>query len=110
MNARHTEFLDLATAAVTRGDYLSAMQYGLRAAGAPPERHELRCDAQMVLAATSLQLGDDEAALAYAVGAYLEACRLGDHLREERASALLAMVVAQHPHLKDDKAESLRWS
>ncbi|MDF2628601.1 MAG: hypothetical protein K0R39_2432 [Symbiobacteriaceae bacterium] len=110
MNVRHTEFLDLATAAVSRGDYLSAWQYGLRAAGAPTDRHEVRCDAHMVLATTSLQLGDDEVALAYAVGAHLEACRIGDHLREEKASAIVAMVVAQHPHLRDDKPESLHWS
>lgn len=99
MNGRHTDFLDLAAAAASRGDYLSAMQYGLRAVSAPRGQAGLRCDAQMLLAIVSLQLGDGPAALAYGVGAHLAACYAGDEQREEKAAAIVATVIAQHPYV-----------
>jgi len=101
MTGRHTDYLDLAEAAVSRRDYLSAMQYGLRAAGAPPEETGLRCDAQMLLAIVSLELGDGETALTYGVGAHLAACYGGDADREQKAEAIVAMIVAQYSYLSD---------
>lgn len=107
MIASHSEYYDRAAAAVSRRDYLSAMQYGLRAAGAPRDQAALRCDAQMLLAIISLELGDEEAALAYAVGAHLGACRLGDSDRTQRAEAIVTMVLAQCPHLVENSATHL---
>lgn len=99
MTVLHSGYLDRATAAASRGDYLSAMQYGLRAAGAPRDQAGLRCDAQMLLAIICQELDDPEAALAYGVGAHLAACRHGDEERSEKAEAIVAMIVAHHPHL-----------
>lgn len=107
MTGRHTDYLDLAEAAISRRDYLSAMQYGLRAAGAPPEETGLRCDAQMLLAIAALELGDGETALAYGVGAHLAACYVHDAEREQRAEAIVAMVVAQYSYLSDIHAPML---
>jgi hypothetical protein len=99
MSERHATYLELAEGAAARRDYLSAMQYGLWAAGAPTGAGGLRCDAELLLAMISLELGDPGGALAYAVGAQLRACRICDDARESRASGIVSMIVLQCPYL-----------
>lgn len=101
MDSRHSDYLARASGALSRRDYLTAMQFGLRAAGAPGHMALVRCDAQLVLALTSLELGAPVEALAYAVGAHLTASRAGDSWREEQAAALLETVVVIYPYLRD---------
>jgi hypothetical protein len=92
-------YLEQASGALSRRDYLTAMQLGRRAAAAPAAAAHLRADAYLVLAMSSLNLEAPQDALAYAVGACLVACRSGDDLREERAAAMISLVVAQYPYL-----------
>lgn len=96
------DYLAKATGAMTRGDYLSAVQFALRAVDAPREQPHVRCDAYMVLALTTLEMGLPEEALAYAVGAHLAARWAGDDGREEKAASLVALVVAQYPGVGTD--------
>ncbi|HYF92104.1 MAG TPA: hypothetical protein VD969_07640 [Symbiobacteriaceae bacterium] len=107
MSRHHTGYLDRAAAAASRGDYLSAMQYGLRAAGAHRDQAHLRCDALLLLAVICAELGDAEAALAYGVGAHLAAVRLRDAERAGKADAIVTMIVAQHPHLSEPSTRLL---
>jgi hypothetical protein len=102
MQTRHGDYLALASGALSRRDYLTALQFGLRAAGAPGDETPTRCDAYLVLAISSLELGAPEEALSYAVGAQLMACRCDDGWREEQAAALVAVLVAQFPYLRGE--------
>lgn len=95
----HGDYLDLAGAALSRRDFLAAMQYGLRAVHAPLAQPRHRCDAYLVLALSSLELGAPVDALAYAIGAHLAACRAGDEEREGQASSVVAVVMAHFPQL-----------
>ncbi len=101
METRQSDYLAQASGALSRGDYLTAMQFGLWAAGASGQELRTRCDAYLVLAITSLELGAPEDALSYAVGAHLMACQAEDEPREGQAAALVAVVVAHYPHLGD---------
>ncbi len=96
-------YLDKANGAVSRGDYLSAIQFALRAAMVPKGQEVLRCDAYMVLAVTSMEMEMGEEALSFAVGAMLVASWAKDEARQKKASALLSMVVGQFPHLKEER-------
>lgn len=97
----HVNYLERATGAMSRRDYLSAMQYGLLAAGVPRGHEQIRCDAYMLLALTSLELGSPEDALAFAVGAHLAARWSSDEMREEKAASIVSLVVAQSPRLAE---------
>ncbi|HYG60112.1 MAG TPA: hypothetical protein VD902_18755 [Symbiobacteriaceae bacterium] len=97
----HAGYLEMAVGAMSRRDYLSAMQFGLRAAGAPRDQQSLRCDAQLLLALIAVELSAPEEALAYAVGAHLTASHARDGEREERAEQVLGMVVTHFPQLAD---------
>lgn len=105
MQIKHETYLAMAHGAVSRRDFLSALQFGLRAAHVPHGVDDLRCDALLLLTLVSLELGAGEDALAFGVGAHLLACRAQDQGREERAAALVAMVIAHHPHLGEDSIE-----
>jgi hypothetical protein len=98
----HAVYLEQASDALFRRDYLTAMQWGLRAAAAPESLAPLRCDAYLVLAMTSLHLGAPEDALAYAVGAALLAQHSEDDRQDEQADAILALVLAQYPYLAEE--------
>lgn len=93
----HATFLERAAGAMSRRDYLSAIQFGLLAAGVPQGYEEIRCDAYMLLALSSLELGSPEDALSFAVGAHLAARWSGDEEREERAASIVSLVVAHLP-------------
>ncbi|HLN62401.1 MAG TPA: hypothetical protein VK464_12690 [Symbiobacteriaceae bacterium] len=99
METRQSDYLTLASGALSRGDYLTALQFGLWAAGTSGQELQTRCDAYLVLAITSLELGAPEDALGYAVGAHLMACQAEDEPREGQAAALVAVIVAHYPHL-----------
>jgi len=90
-----------AETAWARRDYLRAMHLGMRAARSLQGRDQSLCDAYVLLALTSLELEMPETALAYAVGANLAACRLGDARREGQAAATLELVTARYPYLRD---------
>lgn len=99
MPVQHAAYLVKAHGALSRRDYLTALQLGLRAAYAPRGQEVLRCEAHLLLALTSLELGAPEEALAYAVGAHLSACRLGDAAKEAQAAELVGFIVAAHQYL-----------
>lgn len=104
--AQHTVYLEQASGAVARGDFLGAIQLALRAAEVPRGQEQVRCDAYMLLALTNLEIGLGEHALAFAVGAHLAARWLRDDAREERASAMVSMVITRHPNLSADNTFS----
>lgn len=102
MELQRISDLDMATGAMTRRDYLTAMQFGLRAASVPKGQEDVRCDAYLLLALTSLELGLGEDALSFAVGAHLTAVWAGDCEREARAASIVSLVVTQYPRLSAD--------
>jgi hypothetical protein len=106
MEAEHLEYLEKATGAISRRDYLTALQFALRAARVPRGYEHVRCDAYIVLALTSLEIGSPEDALAFAVGAHLAACWNRDEQREQKASSVVQVVIAQHPHLGAQAAQA----
>lgn len=99
METQHLTYLEKANGAISRRDYLSAIQYATKAAHVSRGSDQVRCDAYLLLALTTLEMDLPIEALAYAVGAHLAARWLRDAAREERAEAMIAMVVAQHPDL-----------
>lgn len=106
MDQLHDAFLRKADAAMARGDYLNAIRLALRAASAPENLQGIRCDAYLTLAQASLALEMPEEALSFAVGAHLSACWARDAEREDRASSLVALVMAEHPNLGDEPIAS----
>ncbi len=104
MDGIHYNYLERASGAISRRDYLSAIEYAMRAARAPRGQELLRCDAYMLLALSSLEMGLAEDALSYAVGAHLCAVQAGDEEREARAASLVAVVVAYYPNLGEEAA------
>lgn len=103
----HQEYLDKAGGAMSRGDFLSALQFALRAADVPRGREAVRCDAYILLALTSIELEMGEDALAFAVGASLAATWAGDSERQTRANSVVELVMARFPKLREDEAISL---
>lgn len=99
METEHLGYLEKATGAISRRDYLTALQFGLRAANVPKGYEHVRCDAYMLLALTTMELGVPEDALAFAVGAHLAACWAHDSDREQKASSVVGLVIAHHPQL-----------
>lgn len=98
---KSAETLTRANGAMVRRDYLSALHLAMQAKGqAGPEMHA-RCDALFLLALSSMEMGMEFEALAWAIGAHLAACFVADADREARASSLVAMVVSQFPHLQE---------
>jgi len=95
-------YLQVASSAMSRGDYLTAIAFARRASALPNGQASLRCDAYMLLALTSLELGLAEDALAFAVGAHLASYRVQCAEREQRAASIVAVVVSHHPHLGED--------
>lgn len=94
-------YLELASGAMSRGDYLSAIRFARRASALPKSEETVRCDAFMLLALTSLELGLAEDALAFAVGAHLAACRVQSPDREARAASVVAVVLSHCPQLRE---------
>jgi hypothetical protein len=97
-------FLGTARDAVARQDWVTAHQFGLKAfrfSGATPAE---RCEARRLLALTSLQVGLKEEALSHAVGAHLIACVIGDSIQEREAASLVALILAHHPELGEDRS------
>ena len=86
---------------MVRRDYLSALQLAMQAKGQAGPELDARFDVLYLLALSSLQIGLDLEALAWAVGALLAACWAADAERQERASSLVAMVLSQFPHLQE---------
>ena len=103
----YVNYLERAAGAMSRRDYLSAMQYGLLAAGVPRGHDQIRCDAYMLLALTSLELGSPEDALAFAVGAHLAARWSGDEVREQKASSIVSLVMTQIPVTANSKVDKI---
>lgn len=102
METQHLTYLEKASGAISRRDYLSAVQYAMKAAHVARGSDEIRCDAYLLLALTTLEMDLPTEALSYAVGAHLAARWSRDLAREERAEAMIAMIVAQHPHLGEE--------
>jgi hypothetical protein len=102
MEPQHLTYLEKANGAISRRDYLSAVQYAMKAAHVSRGSELIRCDAYLLLALTTLEMELPREALAYAVGAHFAARRSRDPAREERAEAMIAMVVAQHPYLGEE--------
>lgn len=108
MEDLHLEYLDRADGALSRGDYLAALQFALRAAEVPRGREAVRSDAYMLLALSSMELEMPEDALAFAVGASLSATWAGDEERQQRATAMVELVLARFPFLREDESSLLR--
>lgn len=96
-------YLEKANGAMTRGDYLAAIRFALRAAVVPKGQEIIRCDAYMVLAMTSLEMEMGEEALSFAIGAMLVASFTRDEERQRNASGLVSLVVNQFPHLNEER-------
>jgi hypothetical protein len=101
MAAEHVECLQRALGALSRGDYISALQLGLRAAKVPKGADHVRCDAYLLLALSSLELGAPEDALAFAIGAHLAAVWSVDQDRQEKATSMVSLILTQHPTFAD---------
>ncbi|MDB4897099.1 MAG: hypothetical protein JWN15_3361 [Firmicutes bacterium] len=106
MESEHLNYLAKASGAISRRDYLTALQFGLRAAKVPRGYEHVRCDAYLLLAITTLELGVPEDALAFAVGAHLAACWARDTEREQKASSVVGLVIANNPHLGPDQTKT----
>jgi hypothetical protein len=106
MESEHLNYLAKASGAISRRDYLTALQFGLRAAKVPKGYEHVRCDAYLLLALTTLELGVPEDALAFAVGAHLAACWARDTEREQKASSVVGLVIANNPHLGRDQTKT----
>lgn len=104
MNAQQ-EYLHTAQEAANRRDYLSLFQNAMRAMRQPNGERAARCEAQMLLAQAALVMNLPEEALAFAVGAHLDAAACGGSELEERAGAVVARVIALHPHLREERSE-----
>lgn len=107
MSEIHLDYLAKADGAMSRGDYLTAMQFALRAADVPKGMESLRCDAYILLALTNLELEMGEDALAFAVGASLSATWVADENRMKRANAIVALVMARFPNLREQPPDTL---
>ena len=94
-------YLEMASGALSRGDYLSALRFARQASVVPEGQAAVRCDAYVLSALSSLEMGMAEDALAFAVGAHLSARRARCEEREERAASLVAFIVSRCPHLAD---------
>ena len=103
----HQEYLEKAGGAMSRGDYLSAMQFALRAAEVPRGQEAIRCEAYILLALTSLALELAEDALAFAVGASLAAVWVQDGERIDKAQSVVELVMAHYPRLGECAAPLL---
>lgn len=90
-------YLEKAAGAMSRRDYLSAIQFALRAADAPQGPAAVRCDAYMLLALSSMEMDLAEDALAFAVGAHLAACWAHDDERQQKAASVVSLVVSKYP-------------
>lgn len=88
--------------AFARKDSLTATQYALRAAQRRSSPPAVKCDAYILLTLTALFLQSPAPALAYAVGANLIAYKQGDQELEEQAEAVLDLVLAQYPELREE--------
>ncbi len=97
-------YLELASGAMSRGDYLNAIRFARRASAVPMSEETVRCDAYMLLALTSIEMGLAEDALAFAVGAHLAACRVRCPEREQKAASIVAVVISQCPQLGEQTA------
>jgi len=97
-------YLEKASGAMSRRDYLSAIQFALRAAESSGRLPEIRCDAYLLLALSSLEMDLGEDALAFSVGAHLAACWSRDEGRQEKAAAMVSLVSSRFPHLGAEPA------
>ncbi|HEY3365512.1 MAG TPA: hypothetical protein VGK74_10705 [Symbiobacteriaceae bacterium] len=98
----------MADTAMARGDYLNAVRYAVSASAAPKGHEEIRCDAYLTLAHATLAMELPGEALSFAVGAHLTARWARDSEREERASAVVALIMAHHPNLGEDRIVSIQ--
>lgn len=87
--------------AFARKDSLTAAQFALRAARRRSSPPAVQCDAYILLTLTALLLQSPTSALAYAVGASLVAHKHGNPDLEEQAGAVLDLVLAQYPELRE---------
>jgi len=97
-------YLEKASGAMSRRDFLSAIQFALRAAESSERLPDIRCDAYLLLALSSLEMEFGEDALAFSVGAHLAACWARDEQRQEKAASIVSLVVSRFPHLGADSA------
>lgn len=100
MIVSEADSLQRAGGAMSRRDYLGAIRYGVQAARAADAA--MRCDAQLLLALACLEIDQAEPALAYAVGAHLEASGVHDRDREAKVAAVVACISARYPILGMD--------